>query len=194
MLDARGGVVPRDDGGLRAPRRPREGDEALGLGDVDGLPVDPRREPDDDARPVAERHGVDGRLHRRERLPVPLPRRRHLQHPPALLRHGESNARARARDRPAFLPGLASPRLAPRARSVSRVGSARVDCLPGRNRRGGAVGLKYPGRSTRRPSWAGSLFSLSSSRACFPVGSGCRPSSAKLAAVSFRVGFVWKVG
>lgn len=101
MLDAGGGVVPGDDGGLGRAGLAGEGDEVLGLGDVDGLPVRPRREADHRPHPVPHRHRVHRRLHRREhRLPLlpPLrlrarpssPRRRHAENSPRLLlRHGE---------------------------------------------------------------------------------------------------------
>jgi hypothetical protein len=99
VLDARGCVVPGDDGGLG--RLPRERDEVLGLGDVDGLLVQPGGEADDDAHPVAQRHRVHRRLHRRERVPVRAPASRHTQHPPLQLRHGmetEEGRRRRWRD------------------------------------------------------------------------------------------------
>lgn len=87
MLDAGGGVVPGDDGGLGGGAG--EGDKVLGLGDVDGLPVHPRGEADDGALPVAQRHGVHRGLHRGERLPVPRgARRSHAEHAPVRLRHG----------------------------------------------------------------------------------------------------------
>lgn len=103
MLDAGGGVVPGDDGGLGGGAG--KGDEVLGLGDVDGLLVHPGREADDGARPVAQRHSVQRGLHRRERLSVPSyrARTRHAEHAPLLrlqkllLRHGWGHTAADGR-------------------------------------------------------------------------------------------------
>jgi hypothetical protein len=70
----------------------RERDEFLGLGDVDGLPVHPGGEADDDAHSVAQRHRIHRRLYRWERLPVRVPASpsRHTHHPPLQMRHGSS--------------------------------------------------------------------------------------------------------
>lgn len=70
MVDVGGGVVPGEDCGLWAASG--EGDEVLGLGHVDGLPVYARRHTDDGAASVAEGDRVDGVLHAQE-LSSPLP-------------------------------------------------------------------------------------------------------------------------
>lgn len=80
VIDFGGGVIPGEDGVLGAETG--EGDEVFGLGNIHRLSVYAGSDGNHSARSVAERHGVDGLLHRPV---IPAPVLRNPHYPPRHL-------------------------------------------------------------------------------------------------------------